>query len=264
MLHIAEVLRHGQSGQAHSHSGPGRLVHLAKDQRGLFQHPAFAHLGPQVVALAGALSHAGKDGIAAMLGGYIGDQLLDKHCFAYARAAKKADFTALGVGGQQVNDLDAGLQDLHHGALVGKAGRVAVDAPLLPLRQRLDAINNLTSHIKEPPQGTVAHRHLDAAAFSGDLHLAAQPLTGGKHDAAHDVAAHMLGHLHHALLLAVLHRQRILDEGQLALGEQDIHHRPLHLCNNPFHHDVFFLFCALAPPATSTICWVMAACRTLL
>ena len=32
----------------------------------------------------------------------------------------------------------------------------------------------------------------------------------------------------------------------------------------PFHHDVLFLFCALAPPATSTICWVMAACRTLL
>ena len=155
MLHITEVLRHGQPGFCHTHTGAGRLVHLAKDQGCLLQHAALAHFVPQIVTLTGTLAYAGKDGVTAVLGGYIGDQLLDKHCFAYARAAKKADFTALGVGGQQVNDLDAGLQDLHHGALVGKAGRVAVDAPLLPLRQRLAAINNLTSHIKEPPQGTL-------------------------------------------------------------------------------------------------------------
>ena len=148
--------------------------------------------------------------------------------------------------------------------MVGKAGRVTVDAPLFTLRQRVAVIDDIAGDIKEPAQRAVAHRYPDAAALGDDLHLPAKTLTGGKHDAAHHIAAHMLGDLHDALLLAVLHRQRIFDEGQTAFREQNVHDWPLHLCNIPFHHDVLFLFCALAPPATSTICWVMAACRTLL
>ena len=131
MLHITEVLRHGQPGFCHTHTGAGRLVHLAKDQGCLLQHAALAHFVPQIVTLTGTLAYAGKDGVTAVLGGYIGDQLLDQHRFTYAGAAEQTDFTALLIGGQQVDNLDTGLQNLHIRGLVLKAGGLPVNAPVL-------------------------------------------------------------------------------------------------------------------------------------
>ena len=99
-LPIPEILSHGQAGQRHTHTGPGGLVHLAKDQGRLFNDAGLRHLAPQVVALAGALSHASENGIAAVLGGDVADQLLDEHSLAHAGAAKQADLATLGIGGQ--------------------------------------------------------------------------------------------------------------------------------------------------------------------
>ena len=36
MLHVPEILRHGQAAHGHPHTGSGGLVHLAEDQGGLF------------------------------------------------------------------------------------------------------------------------------------------------------------------------------------------------------------------------------------
>ena len=47
LLPVPEVLRHGQPGQGHAHAGSGGLVHLSKDQRGLFNDPRLAHLPPR-------------------------------------------------------------------------------------------------------------------------------------------------------------------------------------------------------------------------
>ena len=66
-LHVAEVLGHGQAGQAHAQTGARRLVHLAEDQRGLVDDARLAHLEVEVVALAGALAHAAEDRDAAVL-----------------------------------------------------------------------------------------------------------------------------------------------------------------------------------------------------
>lgn len=90
LFHIAEVFRHGQTGQCNAHTRSGRFVHLAEHERGLAQYAGFRHLAPQVVALAGALSHARENGIAAVLGGDVADQLLDEHSLSHAGAAKQA------------------------------------------------------------------------------------------------------------------------------------------------------------------------------
>ncbi len=65
----------------------------------------------EVVALAGALADAGEHRGAAMALGDVVDQLLDQHGLADAGAAEQADLAALGVGGEEVDDLDAGDQD---------------------------------------------------------------------------------------------------------------------------------------------------------
>ena len=43
VLYIAEVFRHGQSGQSHAQTGARGLVHLAEYQGGLVEHPSFTH-----------------------------------------------------------------------------------------------------------------------------------------------------------------------------------------------------------------------------
>ena len=88
---------------------------------------ALGHFTVQVVALAGALANAGEHRVAVVLGGNVIDQLLDQDGLADTGTAEQTDLAALCVGADQVNDLDAGLQDLCGGLLLLIAGGRAVD-----------------------------------------------------------------------------------------------------------------------------------------
>ena len=59
------------------------------------------------------------------------DQFLDQNGFADTGTAEQTDFAALGIGADQVNDLDAGLQNFRCGFLLVKSGGLAVDRPAL-------------------------------------------------------------------------------------------------------------------------------------
>ena len=94
-------------------------------------HAGLDHLVIEVVALARALADAGEDRIAAMRLGDVVDQLLDEHRLADAGAAEEADLAAARIGREQVDDLDAGDEDLRLGRLVDIGRRLLVDgAPL--------------------------------------------------------------------------------------------------------------------------------------
>ena len=134
---VAEILGDGEAGQRDAGARARRLVHLAIDQGalgavggavlGLLVDAALDHLVIEVVALAGALADAGEHGIAAMRLGDVVDQLHDEDGLADARAAEQADLAALGVGREQVDDLDAGLEDLRLGRLLGIGRRRLVN-----------------------------------------------------------------------------------------------------------------------------------------
>ena len=85
------------------------------------------HLVIEVVALAGALADAGEHRIAAVRLGDVVDQLHDDHGLADAGAAEQADLAALGIGREQVDDLDAGDEDRGLGRLVGIGRRLLMD-----------------------------------------------------------------------------------------------------------------------------------------
>ena len=90
---VAEVLGHGQGGQADPQPHPGRLVHLAEDQRRLVDDAGLGHLQEQVVALAGPLPHPGEHTRPSVLGHPV-DHLLDDHRLADPGAAEHADLAA--------------------------------------------------------------------------------------------------------------------------------------------------------------------------
>ena len=152
-----------------------------------------------------------------MLHGHIVDQFLDQHGFAHASTAEQADLAALRIGLQQIDHLDAGFQHLGHGLLLGKAGGLAVDFPLGGVGgQGLLAVDGLPQHIEHTPQGSIAHRHLDAVAGGLHLHTAGHIFAGPQQNAAHLLLPDMLGNLHHTGFSLHLHGKGFFDFGQCA------------------------------------------------
>ena len=131
VLNIAEVLRHGQARQGDAQTRARRLVHLAEDEGGLVEDARLFHFANEVVALTGTLADAGEHGDAAVVLGHALDHLLDEDGLADARTAEEADLATLHVGGQEVDDLDAGLEHLGARLELVEGRRLAVDRPAL-------------------------------------------------------------------------------------------------------------------------------------
>ena len=167
LLLVAEIFRHGKPRERHAHTNARRLVHLPEDERGLVDHAALVHLAPEVVALAAALAHAGKDRVPAVFHGDIVDQLLNKHRFPHARAAEQADLAAARIGLQQIDDLDACFENVNARVLLEKRGRLAVDAAARRIvRDGCAAVNRVAEHIEQPAERRRADRHAQPAALT--------------------------------------------------------------------------------------------------
>ena len=229
VLHVAEVLGHGQRRQGDAQAHPRRLVHLAVDQGRLLDDARLAHLEQQVGALAGALAHAGEDRHALVLLGDAADHLHDEDGLAHAGTAEEADLAALHVGREQVDDLDAGLE--HRGARLElvERRRVAVDLPVVLDRSDVVGVEGLADHVEDVAEHRVADRHGDAPAGLAH-HGAAHQSVGGLHaHAAHAALADLLGDLgddgHGQAVEHDVHLDRVVDLGQRVRRELDVHHR---------------------------------------
>src|SRR5665647_310569 len=178
--HLAEVLRHGEAGQADAQTRAWRLVHLAEDERRLVDDPRLLHLEPQVVALAGALADSAEHGEAAVLRGDVADELLHDHGLAHAGAAEEADLAAPHVRCDEVDDLDAGLEDL-----VSRVERLEirsrpVDRPALDIDKLFAVVDGVADHVDEAAERLLAHRHRHGDAGVDDFD-AAREAVGGVH-----------------------------------------------------------------------------------
>ena len=94
----------------HAQAVAGGFVHLAKHERDLVEHARVRHLVVEVVALAGALAHAGEHGKARVLDGDVADELQHGNGLADARPAEEAHLAALRHGADEVDHLDAGVR----------------------------------------------------------------------------------------------------------------------------------------------------------
>ena len=218
---VAEVLRHRQAGEADAQARARRLVHLAVDERDLVDHLGLGHLEEEVVALARALADAGEDGDAAVLARDVVDQLLDQDGLAGAGAAEEADLAALHVRRDQVDDLEAGLEDLDGRREVAERGRVAVDRPPLACPPaRLLLVDRLADHVPDPAERRVADGDRDRRARVDDVDAAREPVRRVHRDGADAIVAEVLLHLRDQRPAATvagrhLDRERVVDPRQL-------------------------------------------------
>ena len=105
--------------------------------------PGLRHLGDEVVALTGALTHAGEHRGATEVLGDPGDHLLDEHGLADTGTTEQTDLAALHVRGQQVDDLDPGDQLLGLALELVEGRRLAVDRPVLGVLGRAGRVQTL-------------------------------------------------------------------------------------------------------------------------
>ena len=75
-------------------------------------HARFDHFVVQIVAFAGAFTHASEHRITTMRLGDVVDQFHDQNRLADTGTAEQTNLTTLGVRCDQIDDLDAGDEDL--------------------------------------------------------------------------------------------------------------------------------------------------------
>ena len=189
---LAEVLRHRQAGERDPQARPRGLVHLPEDHHRLVDDAGLGHLHVEVVALAGPLADAAEGRQAAVLGGDVVDQLLDQDGLADAGAAEQADLAALRVGSEQVDDLDARLEDLLGRGQVLGARCGAMDRPAVLALDRIALVDRLAEQVEDAPEGVLADRDRDRGARVDDDVAAAQAVGGVHRDRAHAVVAEVL------------------------------------------------------------------------
>ncbi len=232
---VTEPLRHRQRGQRHPHTGAGRLVHLTEHQRGVLEHVGFLELDPEVVALAGALPHAGEHRSTAEVTGDAVDHLLDQHRLAHAGAAEQGDLAATHVRRQQVDNLQAGLEHLGAGFEVFEGRRLAVNRPVLEVFSVSRLVQAVAQRVEDVALDVLADRHRDRVTGVDHLDAAHQAVGGLHRDGAHQVVAEVVRHLQRQGFRELLERdlgvQRVEQLGDRTPRELDVDDRP----GDPYH-----------------------------
>ena len=214
-------------GQRDPHPRSGRLVHLTEHEHRLVEHAGFLHLVPELVALARALADATEGGQAAVLLGDVVDQLHDDHGLADAGAAEQADLSALGVGRQQVDHLDAGLEDLRGGRQVLDVRGVTVDRPALLGLDGIAEVDRLAQQVEHATQRRLPDRDGDRAARVHDLGAARKTVRGVHRDRAQAIVTEVLLHLAHERgAVASIDRDRVVDLEAACPGRRPRSRRP--------------------------------------
>ena len=159
-----------------------------------------------------------------MLLGDVVDELHDEDRLADAGAAEQADLAALGVRRDQVDDLDAGLEDLGGGFLLVVCGRGTVDRPALLRLGGRHIVNRLAQQVENAAQRCVADGHGDRAAGVDGLCAAHKAVRAGHGDAARHVVADVLRHFQRDGPVAVLNGDRVQKLREFPVCEPDVKH----------------------------------------
>ena len=254
---VTETLGYGKTAQGYTGTCTGWFVHLSVHHGGLallqfllvdqrqvplpFLHgfleglsvaddTTFYHLAQQVVALARSFAHSREYTVSVSALGHVVDELHNEHGLPHTGTSEETNLSALGIGFQQVDDLDSGGQYLACRLQLVKLGRLPVDGQCPFLAQRLHAVYWLTDYVHQPSFHLVARGHGNGFSRSMCLHAPAQSVGAVHGNAAYGVLADVLLHLQRQPLPSFPdHFQCFVDMGQLetaCLGrlKPDVHH----------------------------------------
>ncbi len=159
-----------------------------------------------------------------MLLGDVVDQLHNQHGLPNACTSEQTDLSALGIRRDQIDDLDAGLEDLGGGFLLLVRGRGTVDRPALLPFDRRHIIDRLAEQVEDTAEVLVADRHGDRAAGIDRLHTAHESVCRFHRDAAHGVLTDMLRNLDRDDTALIVDRDGVQQLGKRVGGKFNVKH----------------------------------------
>ena len=161
-----------------------------------------------------------------MLFGNVVDQFHDHNGLAHAGAAEHTDLTALGVGADQVDNLDTCFQDLRGCGQFLKRGSRTVNVPALFCFNFRTVIHHVSENVENPAQRFTAHRYGNALSGIRYGHTALQAVCGAHGNAADRIVADMLRNLNRQRMIADRQGQGVIDGRQVPFRKMNVHHRP--------------------------------------
>ena len=200
-LLVTEVLGDSETGEGDTGAGTWGLVHLAIHKGGLgpglinLDHTSLNHLVVEVIALAGALADTGEHGVTSVVHGDVVDELHDEHSLADTGTAEEADLATLGIGSEEVDNLDARHKDLSLSRLLDELGGVGVDRHRLLGRDGAALVDGLADNVHDATKALGAGGNHDGQASVNALLSAGETLSGLHSNSADGILSEMLGDL---------------------------------------------------------------------
>jgi len=93
--------------------------------------------------------------------GDVVDEFLNQHSLSDTSTTEKTNLSTTGVGGEQVDDLNTGLQNLGGGGLLNEGGRVGMNRTEFDAFNGTPLVNWLTNDVHDTSQCTLPDRNLD-------------------------------------------------------------------------------------------------------
>ena len=237
MFLVAEVLGHGKAGERDAGAGAWRLVHLSEDHRHLVEHARVFHFVVEVVTFAGALTDTGKHGVAVVFRCDVVDEFLDDDSLSDSRSSEEAHLSSLEHRTDEVDDLDARLEDLHLRSLLGEFRSLAVDGKRLLCRDRRLAVDRLAEDVEDAAERIGADRDRDGRAGVRHFHTAGKTVGRVHGDGADGIAAGVVGRLEYeALSVAEVDLKRVVNCGNVSAVEFDVDDRSDDCFDFSFHN----------------------------
>ena len=163
-----------------------------------------------------------------MLGRDVVDQLEHRDGLADAGAAEQTDLAALGERAHQIDDLDAGFEQLDRWRQLVELRRLLMNSAPLVRLNRAALVDRTTQHVHHAPEHAGTDWNHDVVAGVGDRHAAPQSVRRTHRDRAHDAVTQLLLDLERQTLLdqfvglVLIERQRVVDMRHLIAREFDI------------------------------------------
>lgn len=173
-LGITEVLSDGQTSKGDTGTGSRGLVHLTEDQGDLglavkLNDGSLLHFVVQIVTLTGTLTDTSEDGVTTVGLGDVVDKLLNEHSLSDTGTTEQTNLSTTSVGGEKVDDLDTGNENLSSGRLLDELRGVGVDGQELVGLDGSTLVDRVTSDVQDTSQGGGADGNCDGSASVGGL-----------------------------------------------------------------------------------------------
>ena len=115
----------------------------------------------KIVSLTSTLADTSEDGVTTVGFGDVVDELLDEDGLADTSTSEETNLSTTGVGGQQVDDLDAGDQHFGRSRLLSEGRGICVDGQPLGSLDGPTLIDGVASDVHDTAQGCWSNRHGD-------------------------------------------------------------------------------------------------------